>query len=106
MIPESPYYPRIAKHEPLSSTILLKGESPTLVRSATVLAGECMHIKGEVPHRPRTGCHQAGRFVAIEHYLKACAGKPDCREMKMNWVISMSEQSGFPTYIPVLFSME
>ncbi len=32
----------------------------------------------------------------IEHYLKACVGKPDCREMKMDWVISMSEQSGSP----------
>ncbi len=28
-------------------------------------------------------------FSTIEHYLKACAGKPDCREMKMNWVISL-----------------
>ena len=30
----------------------------------------------------------------IDHYLKACAGKHDCTEMKMNWVISMSEPSG------------
>ncbi len=40
--------------------------------------------------------------TTIEHYLKACAGKPDCTEMKMNWVISMSKQSGFPTLTPVL----
>ncbi len=45
-------------------------------------------------------------FKAIEHYLKVCAGKPDCREMKMNWVKLMSEQSDFPTYTPVLCSME
>ncbi len=31
---------------------------------------------------------------AIEHYLKVYAGKPDCTEMKMNWIISISEQSG------------
>ena len=36
-------------------------------------------------------------LYAIEHYLKACAGKPDCTEMKLNWVISISEQSGFCT---------
>ncbi len=43
---------------------------------------------------------------AIEHYLKAYVGKVDCTQMKMNWVISMSEQSGFPTHTPVLCSME
>ncbi len=42
-------------------------------------------------------------FFSIEHYLKVCAGKLDCTEMKMNWVISMSEQSDFPTYTPVFF---
>ncbi len=46
------------------------------------------------------------KIGTIEHYLKVCAGKPDCREMKMNWDISISEQSGFPTYTPVLCSME
>ncbi len=38
------------------------------------------------------------RCISIEDYLKACAGKPDCTEMKMNLVISMSEQSGFPDF--------
>ena len=40
---------------------------------------------------------QSESHYAIEHYLKACAGKPDCTEMKMYWVISMLEQSGFCT---------
>ncbi len=52
------------------------------------------------PGLPRNLCHKT-----IEHFLKACAGKLDCTEMKMNWVISMSEQSGFPTSLKVKNSM-
>ncbi len=37
-------------------------------------------------------CKYRYRLKSIEHYLKACAGKPDCTKMKMSWVISMSEQ--------------
>ena len=48
----------------------------------------------------------AGQFQTIKHYLKVCAGKPDCTETKMNWVISILEQSGFPTHTPVLCSIE
>ncbi len=57
----SPYSPPVLSRSPCYLPIYREGNPRRLwgAQLFAVLAGECMHFKGEVPHRPRTvGCQR------------------------------------------------